>query len=71
MNIPKQWDVVIYFCGTHASHIDKYVYLNSRLNKKLKTLMILDDGYWGVSSHQKTLLSKRWILNFSYSISLR
>ena len=47
-------DIIMYFCGVHTSHIQKYLKLKSVLSKRFNTLLLLGDGKWGCS---KELLS--------------
>jgi hypothetical protein len=42
-------DVILYFCGVHSSHVHKYLNLNNQLNNRCNSVLILDNGKWGIS----------------------
>jgi hypothetical protein len=42
-----KFDVILYFCGVHTSHVQKYINLSNEIQKKHSALLMLDNGKWG------------------------
>ena len=48
----SSYDIILYFSWVHSSHIHKYLALKEQLNKHANTLLIFDNGRFGVTADQ-------------------
>tara|TARA_R100000805_G_C3622667_1_gene127909 strand:+ start:1650 stop:2771 length:1122 start_codon:yes stop_codon:yes gene_type:complete len=52
MNNLKLPNVILYFCGIHNSHPQKYLQLHNELSKNCDVLSLIDGGKWGLSEEK-------------------
>lgn len=63
------YDVILYFCGVHTSHIHKYLNLFKSINKNNKAVLLLDNGKWGVKEASINLFAQNFNLKNVHSVS--